>query len=130
MPCSAQKVETAPRGASSDHCEIARRTRGSMGSWAATAAASRPKCHHQVHQNCHRCPDAELSPMSCDMTTEATPHCDRGCGGWNDRESQTPTRKDVLMTEPRRGGDGDLVPLGLRASAAWTWRIVVVAGGI
>jgi putative heme transporter len=34
------------------------------------------------------------------------------------------------MTEPRRGRDGDLVPLGLRASAAWTWRIVVVAGGI
>src|SRR3954451_24188920 len=68
MPCSAQKVDTAPRGASSGHCEIARRTRGSMGSWAATAAASRPKCHHQDHQNCHRCPDAELSPMSCDMT--------------------------------------------------------------
>ena len=34
------------------------------------------------------------------------------------------------MTEPRRGRDGDLVPLGLRASAAWTWRMVVVAGGI
>ena len=27
-------------------------------------------------------------------------------------------------------GDGELVPLGLRASAAWTWRIVVVAGGV
>src|SRR4051812_32430952 len=74
MPCSAQKVETAPRGASSDHCEIARRTRGSMGSWAATAAASRPKCHHQDHQNCHRCPDAELSPMSCDMTAASPTH--------------------------------------------------------
>jgi putative heme transporter len=34
------------------------------------------------------------------------------------------------MTEPRGGRDADLVPLGLRASAAWTWRIVVVAGGI
>src|SRR3954454_12816092 len=34
------------------------------------------------------------------------------------------------MTEPRRVRDGDLVPLGLRASAAWTWRMVVVAGGI
>src|SRR3954463_15894869 len=34
------------------------------------------------------------------------------------------------MTAPRRGRDGDLVPLGLRASAAWTWRMVVVAGGI
>ena len=34
------------------------------------------------------------------------------------------------MTEPRRCRDGDLVPLGLRASAAWTWRMVVVAGGI
>jgi predicted PurR-regulated permease PerM len=34
------------------------------------------------------------------------------------------------MTEPRRARDGDLVPLGLRASAAWTWRMVVVAAGI
>src|SRR3954464_13831002 len=29
-----------------------------------------------------------------------------------------------------RGRDGDLVPLGLRASAAWTWRILMVAAGI
>src|SRR3954447_8379236 len=72
MPCSAQNVETAPRGACSGHCEIARRTRASMGSWAATAAASRWKCHHQDHRKCHRCPDAELSPMSCDMA---------GCAG-------------------------------------------------
>src|SRR3546814_232822 len=68
MPCSAQNVETAPRGASSGHCEIARRTRGSMGSLAATAEASGQKCHHQGDSECHRCPDAELSPMSCDMT--------------------------------------------------------------
>src|SRR3954469_13817568 len=34
------------------------------------------------------------------------------------------------MSEPADRGDGSLVPLGLRASAAWTWRIVVVAGGI
>jgi predicted PurR-regulated permease PerM len=38
------------------------------------------------------------------------------------------------MTQPVRGAtrerDGDLVPLGLRASAAWTWRILVVAAGI
>jgi predicted PurR-regulated permease PerM len=34
------------------------------------------------------------------------------------------------MTEPARRSDGDLVPLGLRASAAWTWRVVLVAGGI
>ncbi len=42
------------------------------------------------------------------------------------------------MTEPVRGPvrgavrerDGDLVPLGLRASAAWTWRILVIAAGI
>ncbi len=34
------------------------------------------------------------------------------------------------MTEPARRPDGDLVPLGLRASAAWTWRVVLVAGGI
>src|SRR5438874_13807802 len=68
MPCSSQKVETAPRGASSGHCEIARRTRGSMGSWAATAAASWWKCHHQHEQECHRCPDADSSPMSRDMT--------------------------------------------------------------
>jgi predicted PurR-regulated permease PerM len=34
------------------------------------------------------------------------------------------------MTEPAPRRDGDLVPLGLRASAAWTWRIVVVAAGI
>jgi predicted PurR-regulated permease PerM len=40
------------------------------------------------------------------------------------------SEKDVRMTEPRRVRDGDLVPLGLRASAAWTWRMVVVAGGI
>ncbi|MEV6894792.1 DUF4326 domain-containing protein [Kribbella sp. NPDC051137] len=49
MPCSAQKVETAPRGASSGHCAIARWTQGSMGSLAGTARASRPKCHHQAH---------------------------------------------------------------------------------
>ena len=30
--------------------------------------------------------------------------------------------------ESRR--DGELVPLGLRAAAAWTWRMVAVAGGI
>jgi len=34
------------------------------------------------------------------------------------------------MTEPAPRRDGDLVPTGLRASAAWTWRLVVVAGGI
>src|ERR1700682_6171700 len=68
MPCSAQNVETAPRGASSGHCEIARRTRGSMGSLTATTRALRPKCHHQDHPNCHRCPDTELSPMSWEMT--------------------------------------------------------------
>jgi putative heme transporter len=34
------------------------------------------------------------------------------------------------MTERATQREGDLVPLGLRASAAWTWRIVVVAGGI
>ena len=38
------------------------------------------------------------------------------------------------MTQPVRGAvrerDGDLVPVGLRASAAWTWRILVVAAGI
>jgi predicted PurR-regulated permease PerM len=42
------------------------------------------------------------------------------------------------MSEPVRGPvrgaardrDGDLVPLGLRASAAWTWRILLVAAGI
>src|SRR4051794_244428 len=42
------------------------------------------------------------------------------------------------MTEPVRAAapatarerDGDLVPLGLRASAAWTWRILMVAAGI
>jgi predicted PurR-regulated permease PerM len=38
------------------------------------------------------------------------------------------------MTQPVRDAarerDGDLVPLGLRASAAWTWRILVVAAGI
>src|SRR3954452_6762777 len=34
------------------------------------------------------------------------------------------------MTEPAPRRDGDLVPVGLRASAAWTWRIVVIAGGI
>src|SRR6476646_2886677 len=73
MPCSSQKVETAPRGASSGHCEIARRTRGSMGSWAATAAASWWKCHHQDDQECHRCPDADSSPMSRDMTMTARP---------------------------------------------------------
>src|SRR3954453_15336462 len=67
MPYSAQKVATAPRGASSEHCEIARRTRGSMGSWAATARASRQKCHHQDSPQRHRCPDAEPSPMSCEM---------------------------------------------------------------
>ncbi|MGZ4624749.1 MAG: AI-2E family transporter [Kineosporiaceae bacterium] len=34
------------------------------------------------------------------------------------------------MTEPARQREADLVPLGLRASAAWTWRILVVAAGI
>src|SRR3954466_11942365 len=34
------------------------------------------------------------------------------------------------MTEPAPRRDGDLVPVGLRASAAWTWRMVAVAGGI
>src|SRR5947209_11551533 len=34
----------------------------------------------------------------------------------------------VMDRESRR--DGELVPLGLRAAAAWTWRMVAVAGGI
>src|SRR5579859_4811 len=68
MPCSAQNVETAPRGTSSGHCEIARRTRGSIDSLTATAQTLGQKCHHQDHPNCHRCPDAELSPMSWEMT--------------------------------------------------------------
>src|SRR3954468_313261 len=69
MPCSAQKVDTAPRGASSGHCEIARRTTGSMGSLTATTRTLGQKCHHQDHPKCHRCPDAELSPMSWEITT-------------------------------------------------------------
>jgi predicted PurR-regulated permease PerM len=38
--------------------------------------------------------------------------------------------EDLGMTDPVRRREADLVPLGLRASAAWTWRILVVAGGI
>ena len=34
------------------------------------------------------------------------------------------------MPEPGRAREADLVPLGLRAAAAWTWRMVVVGGGI
>src|SRR5947209_13708235 len=34
----------------------------------------------------------------------------------------------VMNRESRRYGE--LVPLGLRAAAAWTWRVVLVAGGI
>jgi hypothetical protein len=72
MSCSAQNVVTAPRGASSGHCAIASRTRGSMGSLAATARASGPargqKCHHHQQRKCHRCPDTDSSPMSCDIT--------------------------------------------------------------
>ena len=56
---------------------------GSMGSLAATAADSRPKCHHQRTRNCHRCPDAEPSPMSCDMTARR-------------RRSLSDARTDVL----------------------------------
>src|SRR5689334_19031498 len=70
MPCSAQNVETAPRGASSGHCEIASRTRGSMGSLTAIARDSRQNCHPQTPPNCHRCPDAEPSPMSWEMTQD------------------------------------------------------------
>lgn len=69
MPCAAQKVETAPRGAASGRCAIATRTRESTGSLAATARASWPKCHHQGSPKCHRCLAAEPSPKSCDMTT-------------------------------------------------------------
>jgi hypothetical protein len=29
---------------------------------------ARAKGHDQDHRKCHRCLDAELSPMSCDMT--------------------------------------------------------------
>src|SRR3954454_10352540 len=101
MPCSAQKVDTAPRGASSGHCEIARRTRGSIGSWAATAAASRPKCHHQDHQNGHPCPDTELSPMSCEMTL-----LDLASGAAHlRRDLAPPTKKPcrgLLSRTPRR----------------------------
>jgi predicted PurR-regulated permease PerM len=32
--------------------------------------------------------------------------------------------------ETRRGGDDELVPVGLRAAAGWTWRMVVVGVGI
>ena len=32
--------------------------------------------------------------------------------------------------ETRRGGDEELVPVGLRAAAGWTWRMVVVGVGI
>src|SRR2546430_15066797 len=92
MPCSSQKVETAPRGASSGHCEIARRTRGSMGSWAATAAASWWKCHHQDEQECHRCPDADSSPMSRDMTWHPS--------GSPLRLVVAPGRKNLLTEEP------------------------------
>jgi predicted PurR-regulated permease PerM len=48
-------------------------------------------------------------------------------------ESEDPITSDPedhVMTQPVRERDGDLVPLGLRASAAWTWRILVVAAGI
>src|SRR6476619_6842236 len=93
MPCSSQTVETAPRGASSGHCEIARRTRGSTGSWAATAAASWWKCHHQDDQECHRCPDADSSPMSRDITCEdiIRHHYHRT----NVREYKSPTKRSI-----------------------------------
>ncbi len=54
--------------ASSGQSAIARRTRGSIGSLVATTRASPPKCHHQDRPKCHRSPDTETSPMSCDMT--------------------------------------------------------------
>jgi len=71
---SAQKVVTAPRGASGGHCVIARRTRGSTGSFFDTGAVDRPQAspppttHRSVTtkipesvtdvltQNRHRCP--------------------------------------------------------------------------
>src|SRR3954452_18230546 len=111
MPCSAQKVDTTPRGASSGHCEIARRTRGSIGSWAATAAASRPKCHHQDHQNGHPCPDTELSPMSCEMTARSRRaaigfehlferRSNGGCGGGTVRPGATGARDRSRRPSP------------------------------
>jgi predicted PurR-regulated permease PerM len=47
-----------------------------------------------------------------------------------DRTTRSSTFWRVLLMEPTPRRDGDLVPLGLRASAEWTWRMVVVAGGI
>src|SRR5262245_26618590 len=93
MPCSAQNVETAPRGASSGHCEIASRTDGSMGSLTATTRTLGQKCHHQNHPNCHRCPDAELSPMSWEITRDLS---DPGGILEHMFESATP---DVLVGE-------------------------------
>ena len=65
MPCSAQKVVTAPRGASGGHCVMARRTRGSTGSTAlmpqTMRGSVRTKHPRRVRallmHNCQRCPD-------------------------------------------------------------------------
>ena len=48
-----------------------------MGSLAATARASRPKCHHQNPPNRHRCLDTEPTPKSCDMTLSSGNPCAR-----------------------------------------------------
>ena len=68
MPCSVQNDVTAPRGGSSGHSEIAKRTRGSTGSTPLIHPSERQKCHHQEPRKCHRCPETELSPMSRDIT--------------------------------------------------------------
>src|SRR4029077_6915196 len=92
MPCSPQSVETAPRGAPSGHCEIARRTEGSMGSLTATTRTLGQKCHHQDRPNCHQCPDAELSPVSWEMTGDQVAGADDGAlidaiTGWERAEA-------------------------------------------
>jgi predicted PurR-regulated permease PerM len=43
-------------------------------------------------------------------------------------EAAVATRRGRAGTES--GADGELVPVGVRAAAAWTWRILVIAGGI
>ena len=91
-----------------------------MGSLTATDEASGQKCHHQDDSECHRCLDAELSLMSCDMTagstTNAAPTLDAGeVRAWIGQLAQTDT---VTNDAARIDLIGELETLTRAAAAA------------
>ncbi len=82
-----------------------------------TNPADSPKCHHQHPRKCHRCPDTDPSPMSCDITSLHEPSKSTEMGE---------LRPDRLLAA---GAGHERPRVGARAGGA-KGRVTAAGGGV